>query len=354
MLTHFNVLANSLQTSCWFSGAQLEVRDGAPRPVFPEGVDPASRPTQADAETSLVVVPWFHAMGTVAYLNTQIIGGNTMVVFPRFDATEYLTAIGKYKATLLGGAPQLYIPLLAHPDLNRFDLTGIKLAGSGAAPLPRTVLDQLLGRFQGVVIEAWGLTECSMVATFNPPDRTWIRPGSVGLPTFDTEVKTVDVATGEDLPPGREGELCIRGPQVMQGYWNRPEASAEVLKDGWLYTGDVGREDEDGFFYITDRKKDLILYKGYNVYPRELEEVIFEHPAVAQCAVVGRPDETGGEVPVAFVELKKGTTATREEILDHTNRQVAHYKKIRDVKFLDAIPISAAGKVLRKDLRAMA
>ncbi|MEW6266310.1 MAG: long-chain fatty acid--CoA ligase [Thermodesulfobacteriota bacterium] len=352
MLTHFNVVANSLQATNWYSGAQMEIKDGKVNLVFPPGVDPVKdRLTGRDRETALIVVPWFHAMGTVGYLNGQVASGNTLVVFPRFEATEYIGAVAKYKATLLGGAPQLYIPLINLPDFEKYDLSGIKLAVSGAAPLARPVLDKMLGAFSGVVCEGWGLTECTMMATLNPPTREGLKPGSVGLPSFDTEVKVVDPFTGQDLPPGSEGELLIKGPQNMRGYWNRPEATAEVLKDDWLYTGDIGREDEDGYFYITDRKKDMIIYKGYNVYPRDLEEVIFEHPAVQQCAVVGKPDLASGEYPVAFVELKKGVQVTREQILDHVNSQVAHYKKIREVFFLDAIPVSAAGKVLRKELR---
>jgi long-chain acyl-CoA synthetase len=277
-----------------------------------------------------------------------------MVVFPRFEPKEYLEAAIKYKATGLGGAPQLYIPLINHPDSHSYDLSGVKMAVSGAAPLARSVLDKLLDAFPcGVVQEGWGLTECAMGATFNPPDRDAIRPGSVGLPVFDTECKVIDPITGEDLDPGSEGELCIRGPQVMKGYWKNPKATEEVLKDGWLLTGDIGHEDEDGFFYITDRKKDMIIYKGYNVYPRDIEEVIFQHPAVQQCAVLGKPDLETGEFPVAFVELKHGAQATRDEILDHTNSQIAHYKKLRDVMFVDAIPVSVAGKVLKKELRKL-
>jgi len=351
-LTHFNVVANVLQFGNWFSGAQIEMVDGKLTAVFPPGVDPEKdRATASDRETSLVVVPWFHAMGTVGYLNAQVFGGNTMVVFPRFEPREYLEAVGKYKATLLGGAPQLYIPLVSLPDFKSYDLSGIKMAGSGAAPLAMPVLDKMLDAFSGVVIEAYGLSECTMGATSNPPTRAGIRPGSVGIPVYDTECKVVDAETGEDLPPGSVGEICIKGPQVMQGYWNRPEETANVLKDGWLHTGDIGREDEDGFFYITDRKKDLIIYKGYNVYPREIEEVIFEHPAVQQCAVVGRPEIEVGEAPIAFVELRQGAEATREEIMEHTNSQIAHYKKVRDVIFVDQIPVSGAGKVLKKELR---
>lgn len=176
---------------------------------------------------------------------------------------------------------------------------------------------------------------------------------SVGMPVFGTECKVVDLATGEDLSPGAEGEICIKGPQVMQGYWKRPEETDEVLKDGWLYTGDIGKEDADGFFYITDRRKDMIIYKGYNVYPREIEDVIFAHPAVEQCAVVGKPDMDAGKTTVAFVQLKKGTEVTAEEVMEHTNSQVAAYKKIREVRFLDAIPVSPAGKMLKRELREM-
>jgi long-chain acyl-CoA synthetase len=254
-LTHSNVVANVLQFGNWFNGAQIEMVDGELTAVFPPGVDPAKdRITARDRETSLVVVPWFHAMGTVGYLNIQVLGGTTMVVFPRFDPKEYLEAVGKYKATLLGGAPQLFIPLVSLPDFKSYDLSGIKMAGSGAAPLAMPVLDKMLDAFSGVVIEAYGLSECTMGATSNPPDRSHIRPGSVGMPVYDTECKVVDAETGEDLPPGSVGEICIKGPQVMQGYWNKPEETANVLKDGWLHTGDIGHEYEDVFFYVTDRK----------------------------------------------------------------------------------------------------
>jgi long-chain acyl-CoA synthetase len=290
-------------------------------------------------------------MGTVGYLNNLIIGGTTMVVFPKFEPKEYLDGIQKYNATMLGGAPQLYIPLVNLPDFDSYDLSGIKLAASGAAPLAKSVLDKMLDAFSGLVSEGYGMTECTMGATSCPPERSKIRPGSVGIPVFDTECKVVDLETGEDLPPGKEGEICIKGPQVMQGYWNKPEETAEVLKDNWLYSGDIGKMDEDGYFYITDRKKDMIIYKGYNVYPRELEEAIFTHPAVAQCAVVGKPDLDVGEAPVAFIQLKQAAEATAEEVMAHTNSQVAAYKKIREVKFLDAIPVSAAGKVLKRELR---
>ncbi len=352
MLTHANVVTNVLQYMHWGTGSHSEMTDGVLTTVYPPQIDPADRTTEQDQETMLVVVPWFHAMGTIGYLNIPVTSGSTMVVFPRFEPKEYIEAVVKYKATMLGGAPQLYIPLINLPDFDSYDLSSIKVAASGAAPLPVAVIDRLLEAFSGgAVREGYGLTECTMGATSNPPIRESLRPGSVGLPVFDTELKVVDLVTGEDLPPGSEGEICIRGPQVMQGYYNKPEATAEILKDGWLYTGDIGKEEEDGFFFITDRKKDMIIYKGYNIYPRELEEVIFEHPAVQQCAVVGKPDSEVGELVVAFVELKEGAKATREEITEHTNSKIAHYKKVREVIFLDTIPVSGAGKVLKKELR---
>lgn len=351
MLTHANVIANSLQALAWFIGGEFKNKDGLMMFENFPGTEPDEASIQLDNETALVIAPWFHAMGTIGYLNVMAAGGITMVVFPRFEAKEYIGAVSKYKATMLGGAPQLYIPLYNLPDFNDYDLSCIKLALSGAAPLPQTILDKMLDTFEGTVCEGWGMTECTMVATFNPPYRKAIKQGSVGLPIFDTECKIIDLLTEEDMPPGMEGELCIKGPQVMKGYWNNPEATEEILNDGWLLTGDIGWEDEDGYFYITDRRKDMIIYKGYNVYPREIEEVIFQHPAVEQCAVVGKTDEQGGEAPVAFVQLKQGQKATGEEIMQHTNIQVASYKKIREVHFLDEMPIGEAGKVLRKDLR---
>lgn len=353
MLTHKNVVSNTLQYGCWLNGAQLDIQKEKVELIYPEGVDPEKdRPVVRDKEIALVVVPWFHAMGTIGYLNQMVSGGTTMVVFPRFDPVEYIEAVNKFSATTLGGAPQLYVPLVNMPGFEKFDLSKIKLIVSGAAPLPLTVLDSMRKSFsKSVVIEAYGLTECSMGATANPPIPRLTKIGSVGMPVADTECKVVDPNTGADLPPGQIGEVCIKGPQVMGGYWNRPEATAEVLKDGWLYTGDIGKEDEDGYFFITDRIKDMIIYKGYNVYPRELEEVLFSHPAVEMCAVIGKPDVQTGEIPVAFVKLLAGQQATAEALIEFVNKQVAAYKKLREVIFKDMIPVSAAGKVLKRELR---
>lgn len=354
MLTHEIILSNVLQFACWMGGSQVEVVDGVLKFVYPPGIDPKQdRLLALDQETALVVVPWFHSMGAIGYLNGNVISGNTMVVYPRFDPREYIGGVAKYKAGVIGGAPQTYIPIVNLPDFETVDLSGIRVAGSGSAPLPLPILERMLQAMPGVVCEAYGLSECTLAVTMNPPFRSGIRVGSVGLPLFDTECKVVDVNTGEDLPAGSEGEICVRGPQVMLGYWNKPDETADVLKDGWLHTGDIGKEDGDGYFYITDRKKDMLIYKGYNIYPREVEKVILEHPAVQQCAVIGKPDPLGGEVPVAFLELRPGKKATMEEILNFTNSRIAYYKKVREVIFLDQIPVSGVGKVLKKELRKM-
>lgn len=352
MLTHFNVVANVLQSSHWLGGGDVAYKDGILELVRMEGDREEDHPIRVGKGKSLIVVPWFHAMGTIGYLNSRIYQGDTMVVFPRFDPAQYLQSIEKHEATTIGGAPQLFIPLVNHPDLKKYDLSSIRYVASGAAPLPIPVMEQMLKVFPGVVMEGYGLTECTMASNMNPPSREGLKMGSVGLPLADVEVKIVDLDTGtKELPQGEAGEICIKGPQVMQGYWNKPEETNMVLRDGWLYTGDIAREDEDGYFYIVDRKKDMLIYKGYNVYPRDLEEIMAKHEAVRQCAVIGKPDPEGGEIPVAFVVLKEGAAATAGELLDYCAQNVAPYKKIRQIIFKKELPISGAGKVLKKELR---
>ncbi len=350
MLTHFNIVANVLQCFHFYTGGKPAMEEG--RAVYDLSDIPAGADLGMKAGmTTLIVVPWFHAMGTIAYLNLQLYAGHTMILFPRFDPGPFIRAVEKYRAEVIGGAPQLFIPLIQHPDFRRTDLSSIRTVISGAAPLPEEVMRRLMEAFPGVVTEGYGMTEVTLVATANPASRAAVKLGSVGIPIIDTEVRVVDAATGAPVARGETGELCVRGPQCMQGYWNRPEETAAVFIDGWMHTGDIGREDEEGYFYITDRKKDMILYKGYNVYPRELEELLFTHPAVLQCAVVGKPDERGGEIPVAFVQLSPDRAATPEEILGFVNRQVAAYKQIRELVLVDALPVSPAGKVLKRELR---
>ena len=352
MLTHFNVVVNVLQSAHWGAGGNVAYKDGILELVRMEGDREENHPIPFGKGKALVVVPWFHAMGTIGYLNQMIYTGATMIVFPRFDPGQYLQAIEKYEANALGGAPQLFIPLIHHPDFKKYDLSNIRIAASGAAPLPIPVMEQMLKSFPGVVMEAYGLTECTMGSIYNPPSREGMKVGSVGLPIFDTEIRIMDLETGaKEVSQGEVGELCIRGPQVMQGYWKKPEETKMVLRDGWLYTGDIAREDEDGYFYIVDRKKDMLIYKGYNVYPRDLEEIMAKHPAVQQCAVVGKPDVDAGEIPVAFVVLKAGAQATAEELLEYCAKNVSAYKKIRQIIFKNQLPVSGAGKVLKTELR---
>lgn len=355
VLTHFNAVANCCQFGCWLGGGDMTYEDGILGTRFMEGDSVEKHIIGKGEDVLLDVVPWFHAMGVIGYLNLQVLAGTTMAVYPRFDPGEFLTGVGKFCATVFGGAPQLFVPLVEHPFFKDIDMSAVKLVVSGAAPIPQYLLETMLDRISGVVCEAYGLSECTMGCACNPPSRESFRMGSVGLPMQDTEIKLVDLETGEqEMAQGEVGEICIKGPQVMRGYWNKPEETAMVLRDGWLYTGDMGKFDDDGYLYIVDRKKDMLIYKGYNVYPRDLEEVINEHPAVAQSAVVGKLDDRVGDQPIAFVELIPGGEVTEEELVDFANERLAKYKKIRGLKIMDALPASAAGKVLRRELRDQA
>ncbi|MEW6553028.1 MAG: AMP-binding protein [Actinomycetota bacterium] len=355
MITHYNAVVNCCQFAYWFFGGDIDYQDGKFMTKRMEGDREEDHILGQGVEVSLIVVPWFHAMGVIGYLSMQLSGGNTLVVFPRFEPTEYLQAIPKYGATVFGGAPQLFVPLVENPLFKETDMSGVKLVVSGAAPIPQHLLETMQEKIPGVICEAYGLSECTMGCCANPPSREGFRLGSVGLPIPDTEIVLRDAEDGvTEVPVGEIGEICIKGPQVMQGYWNRPEETAQVLKDGWLYTGDIGRFDEDGYLYIVDRKKDMLIYKGYNVYPRDLEDVINDHPAVAQSAVVGKYDERAGDIPVAFVELKPGAQTSEEELLEYANAKLAAYKKIRLIRIVEALPASGAGKILRRELRDQA
>jgi len=350
MLTHYNVVVNVLQCFHFYTGGKPSMDQGF------IAYDLTDIPPEADlgmkpGRTTLIVVPWFHAMGTIAYLNLQLYAGHTMILFPRFDPGPFIRAVEKYQAEVIGGAPQLFIAMIAHPDFARTDLSSVKTVISGAAPLPAEVMRRLMAAFPGVVTEGYGMTEVTLAATANPASRQAVKIGSVGMPIIDTEIKVIDLTTGKPVLQGEVGELCIRGPQCMQGYWNQLEETANVLIDGWIHSGDIGYEDSDGYFFITDRKKDMIIYKGYNVYPKELEEILFTHPAVFQCAVVGRPDDQGGEIPVAFIQLSPDHQATEAEIMNFVNVHVAPYKHIRRVVFVNALPVTMAGKVLKRELR---
>jgi len=329
MLTHMNLVSNAVACAAWLRGTEGE-------------------------ETFLTVLPLFHIYGMTTGMNAPIYLAGKMVMLPQFNVLGTLKAIQKHKVTVFCGAPTMYALLLAHPGLNRYNLESVRFCISGSAPLPPDVQKKWMEMTGGVLVEGYGLTESSPVTHCNPLDRSMktVRVGSIGLPWPDTDAKIMDMETGEkEMELGETGELVVKGPQVMKGYWKMSEESAAVLRGEWLYTGDIGKMDENGYFYITDRKKDLIKYKGYSVYPREIEDVLYEHPAVKLCAIVGKPDPVAGEIPKAFVVLRDGATATEDEIRKFVNEKVAPYKAIRELEFRKELPMTLVGKVLRRVLQ---
>jgi long-chain acyl-CoA synthetase len=354
LLPHRNVVVNTLQYCCWSSGS-LPALDDAGGLRLDQVGSADEWPSRVGTGITINLTPWFHAMGTIAALNGAVLGGTTVVLHDRFDPAAYLADAERLRVTSLGGAPALFAALLASPGFQTHDLSSVLGIGSGAAPLAHEMINALQRRFPGVAIaEGYGLTEVTMGATGAPTYHSGVRKvGSVGVPIYDTEVKIVPAEGGEEaLPAGTEGEVCIRGPQVMIGYLNRPEDTAAALVDGWFHTGDIGVLDDDGYLSIVDRKKDMLLYKGYNVYPRELEELLIAEPAVAGAAVVGRPNAEVGELPVAFVVRAPGHESTSAgDLIESINGKVLPYKRIRELIFVEQIPVSAAGKVLKRELR---
>ncbi|MBN2538421.1 MAG: AMP-binding protein [Deltaproteobacteria bacterium] len=353
MVTHYNGVVASCQLQYWFTGGDISYRDGVFGIEREDGDRPEDHVVRPGMEMSIVVPPWFHAMGTFAFLNMQLLAGATLIVIPRFDPKDFLEAIPKYRVTIFGGAPQLFVPMVEHPLYSEIDMSDIRLVASGAAPISPGLLEAMQTKIPGAVTEAYGLSEATVAASFGIAEKDKHRMGSVGLPIQDTEIKIVDVDDyTKEMPVGETGEVCVRGPQVMMGYWKKPEETANVIKEGgWLLTGDMGRFDEDGFLFIVDRKKDMLIYKGYNVYPRDLEEVLNAHSKVAQSAVVGKHDDRYGDLPVAFVQLVGGEEISEEELMEYANAKLAKYKKLRVVKIIDQIPVSGVGKILKRELR---
>ncbi|MGY1814376.1 class I adenylate-forming enzyme family protein [Blastococcus sp. SYSU D00820] len=356
-LPHRCVVTNVLQSACWTSGSVPEL-DAAGDVTLRQVVGPEEYPVRLGEARVVNLTPWFHAMGAIGYLNGLVMGGTTTVIHMRFDPERYLADAVRHRVTSLGGAPPVFAALLQLPGIAEADLSSVRGVASGAAPLPVPVIERLQALVPDAVIgEGYGLTEVTMQATGNPTFRSGTRKaGTVGVPVFDTEITIRPLGGGPALPPGERGEVCIRGPQVMRGYAHRPEATAEAIDaEGWFHTGDVGVLDEDGYLAIVDRTKDMLLHKGYNVFPRELEEILFGVPGVAGAAVVGRPDELAGELPVAYVVRAAGddgAALTAESVMAAVNGRVTPYKRLRDVVFVDAIPVSAAGKVLKRELAA--
>jgi len=305
---------------------------------------------EMDSDTVVIaVMPLFHALGLSGILNATIRTAGTVVLVRRFEALKVLEAIEKHRATLLHGVPTMYHALLNHPQAGEFDTTSLQICGSAGAPIASELLDNFEKAFEVVILEAYGLTESGPVATFNR--RNHRKPYSIGTPVWGVDVEIWDEHHNQ-LAPGKDhiGELVIRGHNTMGGYLNNAQATEEAFAGGWLHTGDLGYRDEDGFFFIVDRKKEMIIRGGYNVYPREVEDVLYGHPAVDEVAVVGIPDERLGEEVKAFVSLKPGAEATAEEIIDFAKARVAAYKYPRRVEIITALPKSPTGKILKQQL----
>lgn len=300
-------------------------------------------------ETYLAVIPFFHVYGMVACMSTTIYQAARMVLLPQFNIEDALKAIDKYKPTFFPGVPAMYVAINNHPEISKYDVRSIRACISGAAPLPVEVKKRFEELTGGKVCEGYGLSEAPTATHCNPINGL-NKPGSIGLPLPDVECKIEDLETGEALPAGEVGELCIRGPQLMQGYLNRPEESAETLKDGWLHTGDIAYMDDNGYFFIVDRKKDMIITGGYNVYPRDVEEVLYQHPAVQEAAVAGVPHEYYGEMIKAYVVLKEGASVSEDELIQFCKEQLASYKAPKEVEFRQSLPKTLVGKVLRRVL----
>ncbi|HZY70121.1 MAG TPA: long-chain fatty acid--CoA ligase [Thermoplasmata archaeon] len=330
MLTHRNLVANALQCRAWFPGGSR------------------------DAQIVLAAIPFFHVYGMTVALNYPLVNGGTIVLQLRPDVPEILKLIDRYRPTEFPGVPALYQGINQNALTPKYRLDSIRACLSGSAPLPLEVARSFEKITGGRLVEGYGLTEASPVTHANPVEGER-REGSIGLPFPSTDQRVVDLESGARvLGAGEVGELEVRGPQVMLGYYGQPEETAGVRHDGWLRTGDIARIDADGYAYIVDRKKDMIDVGGFNVYPREVEEVLFQHPKVLDVAVVGVPDERLGEVPHAVVVRKPGTDVAAVELIEFVRTRLAHYKAPRTVEFREVLPRNAVQKVLRRELRLTA
>lgn len=327
MLTHANLSTNMQQLRAWF-------------PEFENG-----------NERLLAVFPFFHSAGFTGLQNLGLYCGATLILVPRPDPAIIVDQIRKFKPTLVPGVPTIFVGLLNNARFRQLDLHSIKRFVAGAAPLSLNTIQALKTLTGGIVGNVYGLTESSPMATATPiGDKP--KPETVGVPLPGTDLKIVDVVTGtKELPPGEPGEVCLKGPQVMQGYYKKPEETAAVLREGWLYTGDIGVLDEDGYLTIVDRKKDLIIASGYNVYPKEIEEVLFDHPKILEACAIGIPDEYRGETVKAFVVPKPDANLKPEEVLQYCKERLAPYKVPKQIEFMETLPKSAVGKILRRELR---
>ncbi|WP_339162306.1 long-chain-fatty-acid--CoA ligase [Siminovitchia sp. FSL W7-1587] len=326
MLTHKNLIANATACDAWL----YKMKKGE--------------------ESILGILPFFHVYGMTTVLILGVMQGYKIILLPKFDVETTLKTIHKQKPTLFPGAPTMYIGLLNHPDIKKYDLSSIESCISGSAPLPVEVQERFEKITGGKLVEGYGLTETSPVTHANflwAKDRV---KGSIGVPWPDTDAVILCMETGSPLPPGEVGEIAVKGPQVMKGYWNMPEETEKTFKDGWLLTGDLGYMDEKGYFYVVDRKKDMIIAGGFNIYPREIEEILYEHPAIQEVVVAGVPDPYRGETVKAYIVFREGMTSTEKELDEYARKHLAAYKVPRIYEFRDELPKTAVGKVLRRVL----
>jgi long-chain acyl-CoA synthetase len=329
MLTHRNLLANAMQTRYWMPKA----REGK--------------------ETSLCAAPFFHSYGLTVGMNLSILAGAAMVLMPRFKAKDVVDTIRRYRPTLFPGIPTMYIAIMREAGERNDQMRSIKYCISGAAPLPAKVQTDFENMTGATLVEGYGLSEASPVTHCNPLTEER-RNGSIGLPLPNVEAAIVNLQTGQPVPIGEVGEIVVKGPNIMKGYWQREDESKAIFINGWMHTGDIGKMDADGYFYVVERAKDMIIAGGFNIYPREVEEVLFHHPSVAEAAVIGIPDEYRGETVAAFVVLKAGiepSEKTRQEIIVFCKQELAAYKVPKLLEFRESLPKSIIGKVLRRELR---
>jgi len=332
MLTHRNLSCNVQQLASWL-------------------ISPLKGGLKEGQGMSLSAPPFFHAFGLTAAMNSSIYLGWTQVMIPRPQPDQLLEAIGKFKPTFIFLVPTMYIGILNHPDFDKVDMKSIKFCGSGAAALPVEVIEKIQKKTGSPLMEGYGMTEASPITHVNPFGGLR-KPGSVGVPIQNTLSRIVDLKDGiTPVPVGEVGEIVFKGPQVMKGYLNMPDETAEALKGGWLHSGDLGKMDEDGYFYVVDRKKDMVVSGGYNVYPKEIEDVYLEHPKVAEAAAIGVPHPTRGEQVKLMLVLKEGENATEEEMIKYCSDKLAKYKWPTMVEFRSELPKSAVGKILKHVLR---
>jgi long-chain acyl-CoA synthetase len=324
MLTHQNLVSNAVQfmSSC--------------------------RVTEQD--TVLLFLPFYHIYG-IMLINGAIYAGATQVIMEAFDLDLSLSLAQQHRATLYYAVPPILIALDNHPNLGAYDLSQMRYIMVGAAPMAPDVAQRVQDKLGVRILQGYGLTEASPVTHVNPVDQGPIKLDSVGRSVPNQEQKVVDLESGErELGVGEVGELVVKGPHIMQGYWKAPEETARALRDGWLYTGDIARIDADGYVYIVDRKKEMIKYKGFSVAPAEVEAILFQHQAVADCAVIGKVDAESGEIPKAIVMLRPGETVSPDELMEFVGSRIAGYKRVREVEFVASIPKTASGKILRRVL----